>query len=354
MLNKHLVKICSMILIVCIIFTLTGCGSAISSSPSSSPAVNNSSPAETSKTEKKATYTLRLGHEGAGDDHPYNYGALKFAELVEAKTNGDVKIEVYGNASLGTQKEMVEMVFQGTLDFVECVSTVLESYDSRWGVAIVPYLFRDIEHCWTVYDSEVGKEMMDWTKEKGLDILAIWQNGVVSIETKKPVKLPSDVKGIKMRIQSGQVAQPLADILGVVPTNMAMSELYSGLQLNAIDGILQQIPNIYGYKFYEVAPYFCNNEFMIMVEPLVANSANLSKLPKEYQDAIKEAAMEAAVAQRDYTDKLVAEKTAECEEKGLKIYTPTEEEMNIWRKTMAPLKEMFPEWKDIIAKIESM
>ncbi len=85
MLNKHLVKICSMILIVCIIFTLTGCGSAISSSPSSSPAVNNSSPAETSKTEKKATYTLRLGHEGAGDDHPYNYGALNLLNWLKRK-----------------------------------------------------------------------------------------------------------------------------------------------------------------------------------------------------------------------------------------------------------------------------
>ena len=332
---------------------LCACGnSAIPSAPVD-PGANSTANSDDSGSGTEATYILRLAHEAAGSDHPYQAGAEEFARLVSEKTNGDVKIEVYGAASIGTQKETAEMCSMGTLDFALVLTSVLAPYDARWGVTMVPYLFQDMEHCWRVYDSEVGEEMYGWTDGSGLEVLSVYYNGIGHVETKKEVKTPDQMKGMKVRLQGGVCSEPIATALGMTSTAMAMSELYSALQLNTIDGIVQSINNTMTYNFQTVAPYYCMNYFWCFGEPLLASSQTMDSLPEEYQTAIREAAREAAVWQRAYAADFDAASLESLKDNGLIVYEPTEAEMEQWRTALAPVRDAFPEWKEIMDKIDS-
>lgn len=337
---------------------LSACGQASSNAgaaPAAAQPAAEQPAAAPAETKSEPTYVLKLGHEGKGDAHPYQYGSLKFAELVSEKTNGDVKIEVYGGGTLGTQKELVEMVYLGTLDFAECIQSVLESYDSRYGSIALPFLYKDLDQYWAVFDGEVGAEIKGWLKGSGMTFLSMWQNGVFQIQSNFPCHVPGDLQGKKMRLAEGQVSNALADSLGVVMATLTLSEMYQALQMKTIDCLPTQITNSYNVEAHKHSPYFCFNSFMINGEALVMNSAKLASLPPEYQTAIQEAADEAAILQREYAESLVAEQVAAMEKEGMIRYDPTEEEMQLWRDVCAaPVYEKFPEWADIVAKIQAV
>lgn len=340
-----------------LIMILSACGnSAIpSGTVGTTSGADSSASSSTSATpKKKATYVLRLAHEAAGADHPYQKGAEEFARLVSEKTDGDVQIEIYGAGSLGTQKETCEMCYMGTLDFCLVLTSVLSTYDDRWSVTMVPFLFKDMDHCWRVYDGEIGQEMNSWLDNTGIEVLAVDYNGIGHVETKKEVKIPADLAGQKVRLQGGVCSEPIAKSLNVVSTAMAMSELYSALQLNTIDGIVQSINNTMTYNFQTVAPYYCMNSFWCFGEPLVASSKTMKSLPEKYQQAIREAASEAAVWQRNYGAEFDIQSLESLQKNGLIVYHPTEEEERAWIDKTASVRDAFPEWKDIMDKIDTL
>lgn len=341
-------------LVLAATLSLTACAPKQNAQPSQSSGGSQPQTSDTS-TPKEPTYVLRLGHEGKGDAHPYQYGAEVFAKLVSEKTNGDVKIDVYGGGTLGAQKELVEMVYMGTLDFAECIQSVLESYDSRYGSIALPFLYNDLDQYWAVFDGEIGDEIKGWLDGSGMTFLSMWQNGVFHIQSNFPVHVPEDLKGKKMRLAEGQVSNALADSLGVVMATLTLSEMYQALQMNTIDCLPTQITNSYNVEAHKYSPYFCFNSFIINGEALVANSAKLATLPEEYQTAIREAANEAAIAQREYAESLVSEQVDAMLKEGMVRYDPTEEEMELWRNVCAaPVYEKFPEWADIISKIQNV
>jgi len=303
-----------------------------------------------SKAEEKQI-VLRLGHE-MPEDHPYHIGAEKFAELVFQKTNGQVKVNIYPNGTLGKQSEMVESVAMGTLDLAEVVTIVLESVEPKIGVLTVPYLFRDWDHTYKVVDGEIGKEMSKLLEPKGIKILAYFQNGLCHISSRVPIYGPNDVKGLKLRVQQGPTFVEAGKALGAVVTPMSYSEVYSALQLGTIDAqIAQQINNIRANKHYEVAPYLTLNAMYYLLEPLLMSTKVYNSLPEDIQKAIDEAALEAAVYQRKVAQAKVEEDTKYCIEQGLQLI---ETDVNEWRKVVEPVYEKFADWKDLIEKIRAI
>lgn len=352
--KRKMARLFAVVLTLAMLTTLSACGN--SAIPSGTVSSGNSSASSSSSgtSSKDATYVLRLAHEAAGDDHPYQKGAEEFARLVSEKTNGDVAIEIYGAASIGTQKETCEMCYMGTLDFCLVLTNVLATYDSRWGMTMVPYLFQDMDHCWRVYDGEIGEEMYGWMDGTSLEVLSTYYNGVGHVETKKEVRTPDQMKDMKVRLQGGVCSEPIAVTLDMTSTAMAMSELYSALQLNTIDGIVQSINNTMTYNFQTVAPYYCMNSFWCFGEPLVASSKTMESLPEEYQEAIREAAAESAVWQRAYAEEFDAASLEELQQNGLIVYHPTDAEMEQWENALAPVRDHFPEWKDMMDKIDTL
>jgi len=333
-----------------LVLSLSACSGTGGTAGSTGPADASSSGSPGTAPAK--TYTLRLGHEGQGETHPYQYGAEQFAKLVSEKTDGAVSIEIYGNASLGSQKEMVEMVYTGTLDIVENVFSVFESYCPDIGSLVLPFMFDNLDHYWACMDGELGEEISGWLSERGFTMLAVFQNGEIGLESKYPVEVPKDVKGLKFRAPDGQVADAISKNLGLNGTSLALSELYSAFQLGTIECASYQVPNVYSYGFYEVAPYFCELNYQIMGEPVTINTKVFESLPEEYRTALVEAAREAAVLQRDYAQQSVKTWRDEMAGKGATFYYPSESELSQWKDVMN-IYDQFPQWQSVLELVKS-
>ncbi len=337
------------------VLAFSACGSAGNSTPSatsndvSSTAENNTDVVASTPVK---TYTLRLGHEGQGESHPYQYGAEQFAKLVSEKTNGAVTIEVYGNAALGSQKEMVERVYTGTLDMVENVFSVYEAYCPDIGSLVLPFMFDNLDHYWACMDGDLGDKITGWLSEKGFTMLTVFQNGEAGMESKYPVQVPADIQGLKFRAPSGQVADAISKKVGLNGSSLSLSELYSAFQLGTIECAAYNVPNSYNFGLYEVAPYFCELSYQIMGEPVAINSEVFENLPDEYQTALVEAAHEAAVLQRNYAQENVITWQEEMAQNGATFYKPTESELAQWKDAM-DIYDQFPQWQDIVDLVKA-
>lgn len=299
---------------------------------------------------KQKQIVLKLGHE-MPEDHPYQYGAVKFAEKVAKKTNNAIKIEIFPNGSLGKQAQLVEGVSMGTVDLCEAVTVIFEKYEPTMGVLAMPYLFRNWDHVYKVVDGPIGDELNKKLEPKGIKILAYFENGVININSRKPLKTLGDMKGIKLRVQPGPSYVELGKILGCVVTPMAYGEIYAALQMGTIDAQLQQVNNMRANKHYEVAKYYLITNTSYFLEPLAMSNDVFKRLSPAHQKALVEAAKEAAVEQREYTHQTVKKDLDFMVKQGLEV---TEANQKEWQQTLAPILDKFPKWVDLIKRIQAV
>jgi len=198
---------------------------------------------------------LRYGHE-ATEGHPYDFGARSFKSNVERLTNGEIVVDIFPNGTLGNQSQMVESVSMGLLDFCSTNTPTYEQLVPEFGVLTTPMLFKNYDACLRVMRSEIGDEFKAMTEPHGIKILEWLYMGPSRWNGTFPVAHPNDVKGRKIRIQPGRSYTILGSVLGMIVTPTAFGEVYAALQMGTIENNLQTIMNVYGMKFYEVAPYF--------------------------------------------------------------------------------------------------
>ena len=294
---------------------------------------------------------LRLGHE-MPENHPYHAGAMKFAEILEKNTNGEMKIQIYPNGTLGKQAQLVEGLTMGTVDLALTNTPVLEKYEPLLAVLVMPYVVRDWDHLYRVVDGEIGAELNARLEKKGITVLAYHEIGVNNLSSIKPIKTPADVKGLKLRVVPGPCFVEVGKALGSVVVSMAFSEVYTALQLGTIDVQTQSSSNILRSKHYEVAKYYIFNYLGLFLEPLSMSKMVFDKMSPEHQKALKDAAYESALWQRPYARENQKNDLAILEEKhGLIVTRPNLDE---WRAAIEPVHSKFPEWQELINRIKAM
>ena len=142
---------------------------------------------------------LRLGHE-MPETHPYHAGALKFAEILDKKTNGEIAIQVFPNGTLGKQAQMVDGLTMGTLDLSLTNSVVLEKYEPLMSVLVMPYVIRGWDHVYKVVDGEIGQELNKGLEKKGITVLAYHEIGLTNINSSMVVLVISNGEGLSRRL----------------------------------------------------------------------------------------------------------------------------------------------------------
>ncbi len=335
MYTKKITRFIALLLSVTLL--LSGCAS----SPSKA-----SGDSESGK-EKKITF--RLGHE-MPEDHPYHLGSLKFADLVNEKSNGRYEIIVYPNSQLGKQAELAEMVSANQLEFCLAWQGVLESYDPDLGVISLPFIFDNWKQVYSVVDGEIGDELFKGVEEKGIKVLTNFNNGLYNIVSTKLIDTPEDLKGVKLRVQSSAVFTATGELLGAVVTPLAFSEIYSALQLKAIDAEIQGPINVRKSKHEEVAKYTCENNINFLLEPLMMSNDTFNSLSPEDQKIFLEAAHEAAVWQREDAERADSEDKQYLIDSGM-IYTVPDKQA--WIDASAPVYDKYPQWAEMVNKIKS-
>lgn len=250
---------------------------------------------------------LRLG-ETHPKDYPTTQGDQYFADLVEERTDGRIKIEVYHSAQLGEERAVIEQVQFGAIDFTRVSISPLAAFSPGLDALQMPYLYNSTEHMWRVLKGEIGDEMLASVEEAGFVGLAWYESGARSFyNSVRPIESVADLAGLKIRVQESQLMVGLVEALGAVATPMPFGEVYSALQTGVIDGAENNWPSYYSTSHYEVAEYYTLDRHTQVPEILVASKIAMDRLSAADREIIRQAAKDSIDYQRERWADFVAE-----------------------------------------------
>lgn len=249
------------------------------------------------------TVEFKFAHSGSLE-HQYNIGAEQFKKLVEEKSGGELKVNIFPQAQLGGERDLAEGVRMGTIEMSSVAAGNLAGFVPELQVFGVPFLFQTREQVYSVVDGPVGKDLADIMLAKGFLNLSIWEVGFRNITNDvRPVKTPEDMKGLKIRVQESKIWIEFMKRLGAIPSPIPFGELYTALQQKVVDGQENPVATIYSMKFYEVQKYLSLTGHTYEPALVFANPKWFNGLDPKHQSIIREAAAEAA----DYQRKTLAE-----------------------------------------------
>lgn len=275
--------------------------------------------------EEEEAKSLKLAHS-LSLDHPVHKALAFFAERVERKSKGELIIEVYPGGQLGSERQSLELLQLGGLAMTKVSSAVMENFSPKLRVFGYPYIFKDREHRYKLYDSELGNELLLDGEQYWLRGLTYFDAGSRSFYTKDtPIKTPVDLKGLKIRVMQSPTAINLIKTLGGSPTPVSWGELYTSLQQGVVEGAENNLPSFYTSRHYEICKNFSLDEHSAIPDILVISTQIYNKLSFEEKKWIQEAAQEASVKQRELWE--IAEKEAleAIKKEGVKVTYPDKE-----------------------------
>lgn len=268
----------------------------------------------------QAQTVIKAGH-GAQTGHPTHFGLQKFAELVAAKTGGKVKVEVYPDRQLGEEREMVEGLQLGTVDMAVVSTGPLLAFVPQIGVLDLPFLFKNNEHVYKVLDGEVGQDLLKRMEAKNIVGLGWWENGWRHLTSKKPIKAPDDLKGVKLRTMQNPVHIAAFKQVGAAPIPMAWGEVFTSLGQGVIDAQENPVTIIYTNSLWEVQKYLTLTGHVYGPHVAMMGKATWAKLTPEQQKAFTEAMAEATIFQRQTSARLEKEQLEQLKAKGMIVET---------------------------------
>jgi C4-dicarboxylate-binding protein DctP len=274
---------------------------------------------------------------------PKGQGALLFKQEVEKRLPGKVVVEVYPNSSLfGDAKEM-EALALGDVQIIAPSLSKFDKFTKKLQVFDLPFLFDDIQAIDRFQKSKLGQSLLeDSIKAKGYKGLAYWHNGLKQLSANKPLKLPTDAKGLKFRIQPSNVLLAQFQALGANPQKMAFAEVYQALQVGTVDGQENTWSNIYSQKFHEVQKHITETGHGVIDYMVVANAGFWDKLPKDIR-----AELDKIMAEVTEKTNKIANDFNEADKKKIvaagtsQIHKLSKEEAAQWRKAMEPVYKQF-------------
>jgi tripartite ATP-independent transporter DctP family solute receptor len=259
----------------------------------------------------------RLGHSFT-DQHPRAIAMLRFAAAVDKATGGKVKIDVFGNSVLGSEEKMliavqsgVEELYLGSLAPISVRKKDMQIFD-------FPFLFANDAEAAYVLDGPVGRKMLDGLSDINIQGL-VWAGGAFRnmSNSKRPLNTLQDMKGLKVRVMQSPVALASFNAMGMNAVPMAFTEVYTALEIGALDGYEHPVVDMYANKMYEVQKYLTMTNHVYTPVALVASKKWMSSLTPEQQAAVQKAAEETRAFERAEEIRQAAEVVGELKAKGM-------------------------------------
>lgn len=265
---------------------------------------------------------LKIAH-GLNMENPVHKAMEFMAAQALQKSGGTLRIDIYPSEQLGTEKECIEQLQLGILSMTKVSSSALESFEPKLKVFAMPFLFRDGEHKWRVYQSEVGRELLLACQPKGLRGLCYYDAGARSFYTKqRPILHPDDLKGLKIRVQLSPMAIQMVAALGGSATPIPWGELYTALQQGVVDGAENNEPSLYTSRHFEVAKHYSLDEHTMVPDILLISTIQWNSLTPQHQKILQEAADESVPYQRQVWQAFVEKAMTDMQSRGLNVYYP--------------------------------
>lgn len=283
---------------------------------------------------------IKFSHVVAADT-PKGKAAEMFARRAAELTGGRVKVEVYANSTLYKDKEEMEALQLGA---VQMLAPSLAKFGplgiKEFEVFDLPFIFSDYAALRKVTGGPLGRQLLGRLEDKGIRGLAYWDNGFRSFSLNSPIRVPADLKGKRLRIQSSKVLEEEVRALGGVPQVMAFSDVYQALRSGLVDGTENPVSNLYTQKMHEVQKYLTLTEHGYLGYAVIVNKKFWDGLPADLRGQLAEAMEEATrygnqIAKAENDSALLAVRKSG---KTL-VYVPTREERLAFKRVLLPVHE---------------
>ncbi|MFZ2736806.1 MAG: TRAP transporter substrate-binding protein [Burkholderiaceae bacterium] len=286
------------------------------------------------------------------DDYPTVVAVKYMSTLLEKASGGKHKIKVFNKAALGSEKETIDQVKIGALDFTRVNVGPMNGICPLTQVPTMPFLFSSIEHMRKSLDGPVGDEILKSCESVGFVGLAFYDSGARSIYAKKPIKSVADAKGLKIRVQQSDLWVALVSAMGANATPMPYGEVYTGLKTGLIDAAENNIPSFDTAKHVEAVKVYSKTEHSMAPEILVMSKIVWDKLPKAEQDMIRTAAKASVAFERQKWDEQEAKSLANVKAAGAEI---VEVDKKSFQAVMGPVYDKFmitPDMKRLVKAVQ--
>lgn len=304
--------------------------------------------ANTSDSEKEPM-TIKLAHV-VNEKDGFHIAAMKFKELVEEKTEGKVKIELYPNATLGDERTLLEGMQMGTVDMGIITNGPVANFVEEIAVFELPFLFSSPEEAYKVLDGSVGKELLGKLENVNLKGLAYAERGFRNLtNSKKPVNSAADVEGLKIRVMENPVYIDTFKSLEANAVPMAWTEALTALQQGTIDGQENPVNVIHSFKLHETQKYLSMTRHTYAPAILVMSKKKFEELPTDVQGIFEESAQRAAEYERKINAENEAKQLEELKASGMEIVEP---DLESFKKAVEPVYEKYKDkYGEYIEKI---
>ncbi|MFJ9290561.1 TRAP transporter substrate-binding protein [Bacillus halotolerans] len=277
------------------------------------------------------------------ENTPKGLAANKFAELVNEKSGGKMKIEVFPNGSLYSDIEEIEALQNGDVQFIAPSTSKLGMLSPEWGVLDLPYAFTDYDAVKKGLHGKIGTQLFDSLKKNQLKGLAYWTNGFKQITTNQgPVKTPDDLKGQDLRIMQSNVIEDQFKLLGAAPHQESFNSTFQLLENNIVDGEENTISNIYSKKFYNVQDYLTISNHGYLGYAVMTDEHFWNAQTPETRRILTEAMQETTEWNETYAEEMNKEQLEEIKKhSSIKIYELSDKEKKDWMKRLDPVYRQY-------------
>lgn len=270
--------------------------------------------------------TIQLGFENSASE-PVGQALQKWADLIDEKGDGSLKLELYPDSQLGSKSELIDGMTFGETYMTLADGAFYADYGVKdFGIVFGPFLFDDWDQCWTLIESDWYKEQCDKLADQGLKIVASnWKYGERHTLTTKKVEKVEDLKGLKIRVPGNEIQTQGFNALGATATGMDLGDVYQALQTGTIDGAENPLATLYGRKLHEVAKYLILDGHVLNFTTWVMSNDVWESLTPEQQELLVSTGEEAGVYNNQLVDEMNEEYLNMMIDEGVEVVDPSDE-----------------------------
>lgn len=291
--------------------------------------------------------------ENQSGDYPTTQGAHYFADLVEKRSGGRIRILIYPAAELGDEDSAVEQVIDGGIDFTRASLATIVGYNPSSIVLMMPYIYNNSDHMWKVLAGSTGEKVLRSFDGTGMHAMSWYDAGVRNFYTvDKPIHGMDDLRDMSIRVQASNLNRDMIRALGAMPITVVYADVYSALETGAIDGAENNWSSYVTMHHSSVAKYLTLDEHMRIPEIQMMSESTYQKLRPEDRELIDQASRESA----EYEKKLWQLRESRSREKALKegvqIIELSDKEKTRFRRAMTPLyKKYCGDYMDLMTEV---
>lgn len=302
------------------------------------------------------TVELKIAHANVAK-HPMGVGFEKFKEMVENRSNGEVKVKIFDSGKFGGVKEMMSAIQTNTLQMASIPTPALVNYDKRFAIFDMPFLFPNYQATDKITDGSIGSDLAGVLEKRGIIGLGYIEIGFRNIfNNKRPINTLEDARGLKIRATGSKAHIATLQSFGILATSVAWGEVYTAMQQKTVDGIDIDVNLAAFNKFYEVNKYLTLTRSLYTPHLVFINKGFLEKLTPQNQKIVLAAFDEMKIFERELNRRLEKEGIEKLKAGGIEVVTLSPQERQRWVDASASVYAEFEHTigKEVITEVKNI